>query len=144
MEAYKKRMAIEYRELKERTDKLEKMLDKWDKGTLDFEPTCSWWLLENQLEVMKNYVEILQIRAKIEDIDLTEADNTKTIDSAPVAHAHWVPDESETGEDSNTYKCSACGQIQILIDGTPKENGWAYCPNCGAKMDNARHEEEGR
>jgi len=74
MEAYKIRMAIEYRELKERTDKLEKMLDKWDKGTLDFEPTCSWWwLLKNQLEVMKNYVGILilQTRAKIKDIDLT-------------------------------------------------------------------------
>ena len=135
MEAYKKRMAIEYRELKERTDKLEAMLDKWNKGTLDFEPTCSWWLLENQLEVMKNYVGILQTRAKIEDVDLTEADNAKTIDSVPVAHARWVPDEIETGEDSNTYKCSACGQIQILIDGAPKENGWAYCPNCGAKMD---------
>ena len=135
MEAYKKRMAIEYRELKERTDKLEKMLDKWDKGTLDFEPTCSWWLLENQLEAMKNYVGILQTRAKIEGVDLTEADNAKTIDSVPVAHARWIPDETGTGEDSNTYKCSACGQIQILIDGTPKENGWAYCPNCGAKMD---------
>ena len=53
----------------------------------------------------------------------------------PVVHAHWIPDEIETGEDSNTYKCSACGQIQILIDGTPKENGWNYCPHCGAKMD---------
>ena len=75
MEAYKKRMAIEYRELKERTDKLEKMLDKWNKGTLDVEPTCSWWLLKNQLEVMKDYVGILQTRAKIEDVDLTEADD---------------------------------------------------------------------
>lgn len=75
MEEYKKRMVIEYRELKERTDKLEAMLDKWNKGTLDFEPTCSWWLLENQLEVMKNYVGILQTRAKIEDIDLAEAEN---------------------------------------------------------------------
>ena len=135
MEAYKKRMAIEYRELKERTDKLEAMLDKWNKGTLDFEPTCSWWLLENQLEAMKNYVGILQTRAKIEDVDLTEADNAKTIDSVPVAHAHWIPDESETGEGSNTYKCSACGEIQVLIYGTPKENGWKYCPHCGAKMD---------
>jgi hypothetical protein len=23
----------------------------------------------------------------------------------------------------------------MMIDGTPKENGWAYCPQCGAKMD---------
>ena len=58
----------------------------------------------------------------------------------PVVHAHWIPDEIETGEDSNTYKCSACGEIQVLIYGTPKENGWNYCPHCGAKMD----EEEGK
>ena len=56
-------------------------------------------------------------------------------DVMPVVHAHWVPDESETGDGSNTYKCSACGEIQVLIYGTPNENGWNYCPNCGAKMD---------
>ena len=54
----------------------------------------------------------------------------------PVKHAHWIPDERETGEGSNTYKCSACGEIQMLIEGTPNENGWKYCPNCGARMDN--------
>lgn len=62
-------------------------------------------------------------------------DHAKTIDSAPAVHAHWIPYESETGEGSNTYKCSACGEIQMLIDGTPKENGWKYCPHCGARMD---------
>ena len=71
MEAYKQMMIIEYRELKERADKLATMLDKWDKGTLDFTPTCPRYLLENQLETMKNYVGILQTRAKIEDVDLT-------------------------------------------------------------------------
>ena len=52
----------------------------------------------------------------------------------PVIYAHWIPCENETGEGSNTYKCSACGEIQMLIDGTPKENGWKYCPHCGARM----------
>lgn len=70
MEAYKQMMIIEYRELKERADKLATMLDKWDKGTLDFTPTCSRYLLENQLETMKNYVGILQTRAKLEGVDL--------------------------------------------------------------------------
>ena len=71
MEAYKKRMTIEYSELKDRTEKLAEMLDRWDKGTLDFTPTCPKYLLEKQLEVMKDYVGILQTRAKIEDVDLT-------------------------------------------------------------------------
>lgn len=37
-------------------------------------------------------------------------------DVEPVTHAHWIPDESETGEGSNTYKCSACDTIQIIAD----------------------------
>ena len=53
----------------------------------------------------------------------------------PRKKGKWISCENETGEGSNTYKCSACGGIQMIIDGTPKENGWAYCPHCGAKMD---------
>lgn len=49
MEDYKKRMVTEYRELKERTDKLEIMLN-----------------------VMKDYVGILETKAKIKGIDLTD------------------------------------------------------------------------
>lgn len=58
-----------------------------------------------------------------------------TVGTVPVVHAHWIPCEDKTGEGSNTYKCSSCGGIQILIDGTPKENGWEFCPHCGAKME---------
>ena len=86
MEAYKQRMIIEYRELKERADKLATMLDKWDKGTLDFTPTCPMYLLENQLETMKDYVGILQTRAKLEDVDLNAS-----VDDAPVEKAGWIP-----------------------------------------------------
>lgn len=72
----------------------------------------------------------------IEIIDaLHKVDECQTVDAEPVKHAHWIPDERETGEGSNTYKCSACGEIQMIIEGTPKENGWKYCPNCGAVMD---------
>lgn len=71
MEAYKTRMIIEYRELKDRTEKLAEMLDWWDKGTLDFTPTCPRYLLEKQLDAMRDYVGILQTRAKIEGVDLT-------------------------------------------------------------------------
>ena len=35
MEAYKRRMVIEYQELKERAEKLEAMLDKWENGELN-------------------------------------------------------------------------------------------------------------
>lgn len=64
MEAYKQGMVAEYQELKERAEKLAEMMDKWDKGTLDFTPTCPKYLLEKQLDVMKDYVGLLQTRAK--------------------------------------------------------------------------------
>ena len=32
------------------------------------------------------------------------------------------------------YKCSACKEEFVTIDGTPAENLWNYCPHCGAKM----------
>lgn len=46
----------------------------------------------------------------------------------------WIPSEDETGEGSNTYKCSACGETQMLIDGTPEDNGWIFCPHCGERL----------
>ena len=58
-------------------------------------------------------------------------DHAETIDSAPVVHAHWVACESDEYEDE--YKCSACGIQFIAIE--PQEEGWKYCPCCGAKMD---------
>ncbi len=69
-------------------------------------------------------------------------EHEETIGADPTAHARWIPYESETGEDSNTYKCSSCGRVQIIIDGTPKENGWDYCPHCGAKMDESDTESQ--
>lgn len=34
----------------------------------------------------------------------TEVNNAPTLDVKPVVHAHWIPDERETGEGSNTYR----------------------------------------
>jgi hypothetical protein len=64
----------------------------------------------------------------------TEVNNAPTLDVKPVVHAHRIPYESETGEGSNTYKCSSCGGVQEIIYRTPKENRWNYRPSCGAKM----------
>ena len=32
------------------------------------------------------------------------------------------------------YRCSVCGEEYVLIDGTPKDNGYHFCPNCGSDM----------
>ena len=70
MEDWKERFKIEYYELRERFSKLEYMLSKYEKGTLEFKPNCPIDLLKSQLRVMYNYLCILQERAKLEDIKL--------------------------------------------------------------------------
>ena len=72
MEAYNQRMVNEYRELKERTDKLGIMLDRWLFNDLDLEPSCPFELLDNQFHVMKVYLSILKQRAEIEGVSLDD------------------------------------------------------------------------
>jgi len=48
---------------------------------------------------------------------------------------HWIEDTNGTYTDNHdTWECSECGHAQILLEGTPKDNDYNYCPNCGAKM----------
>ena len=55
-------------------------------------------------------------------------------DVAPVRHGRWESFEDVFME--TCYECSECGLAFYLADGgTPKENKYHYCPNCGAKMD---------
>lgn len=67
---YKERMVKEYQELKEKYSKLHKMLVSYDAGTLDFTPTCPIDLLKEQAACMGRYLYILEVRAKIEKVDL--------------------------------------------------------------------------
>lgn len=67
---YKERLVKEYTELKTRYNRLQEMLNKWDEGKLDFTPTCPRELYNMQLRAMKEYLDILVIRAKFEDIQL--------------------------------------------------------------------------
>ena len=64
------RFKKEYSELKERYNKLHKMLVKHDAGTLEFKLTCPIELLRKQKATMGEYLNILEIRAEIEKIML--------------------------------------------------------------------------
>lgn len=70
LEPYKARMAAEYKELKAKYTKLHKMIVKYDAGTLDFTPTCPIDLLREQKATMGKYLNILEIRAEIENVSL--------------------------------------------------------------------------
>ena len=70
MEDYKERMRNEYRQLKEKYDKLHKIVVKYEAGTLDFSPECPVELLKRQKRAMGEYLNCLEIRAEIEGVEL--------------------------------------------------------------------------
>ena len=55
-----------------------------------------------------------------------------TIEAEPVRHGRWV--HAKTYYESDECNCSLCGQLMTTKIGKRMN----YCPNCGAKMQNAR------
>ena len=68
---YKDRFIAEYYQTKIRYQKLHNMIVKYDAGTLNFTPSCSLELLQKQASVMGQYLYQLEVRAQVEDIDLS-------------------------------------------------------------------------
>ena len=69
-EDFKERFKAEYYQLSLRLYSLTSMLIKWENNMIDFEPKCSKETLENQVIFMQGYIDILRLRAQIEEIDL--------------------------------------------------------------------------
>lgn len=67
---YKERFIAEYIQTRIRYRKLKDMVIKWDKGELNFTPTCPRVLYDKQLKAMKDYLDILEIRASLEKVNL--------------------------------------------------------------------------
>lgn len=67
---YKDRFKAEYEQAKIRHDSLQSMIEKYENGSLDFEPTCEISLLKEQLYRMEGYIYILEARARVEGIEL--------------------------------------------------------------------------
>lgn len=67
---YKDRFKAEYYQLEYRLAKLKEMVDKWDKGTLDFEPTCNRVTYVRQIHAMDKYLRVLEERARVEEVVL--------------------------------------------------------------------------
>lgn len=63
----------------------------------------------------------------------------------PLSEGHWIEHDDWDGD--MYYECSICKEPYCLIDGTPTENLYNYCPNCGAhlpiiKSDRERNEDD--
>lgn len=69
-DTWQERMKREYRETKERYEKLHRMVTKYEAGTLNFTPNCSIELLKQQKRHMGEYLHDLEVRAEIEGVNL--------------------------------------------------------------------------
>lgn len=67
---FKDRFRAEWLQLSIRYEKLKNMVRAWDNGELNFTPRCPRSLYDFQLNVMKDYLMTLEIRAEIEEITL--------------------------------------------------------------------------
>lgn len=69
---YKRRLKIEYKQVKKRYRRLHKMINKYEAGTLEFELNCPIDLLKRQKKAMGEYLNCLELRAEIENVTLEE------------------------------------------------------------------------
>ena len=69
---YKERFKAEYAQLVIRYYGLRNMLEKWDNGTLEFEPTCPRSTYNMQTKAMEDYIAVLEARAVMEDVNLED------------------------------------------------------------------------
>ena len=67
---YKERFKAEYYQIVIRYKKLSAMLEKWDNGTLEFNPICPRSTYNIQVKAMTDYIAILEARAVMEGIVL--------------------------------------------------------------------------
>lgn len=67
-EDYKERFRAECGQVAIRHQKLKAMLEKWDKGELNFTPTCPRSTYDLQIKAMADYIAVLEARAVMEDI----------------------------------------------------------------------------
>ena len=72
MEEYKKRFITEYKELEDRLTKLQRIIERFKDGTLDFTPDTPIEILEMQAHYMKQYLYCLKRRCIYEHIKIEE------------------------------------------------------------------------
>lgn len=70
---YKERFIAEFQQLVIQYRGLASMLNKWDKGELSFSPTCPRSTYNMQIKAMTDYIAVLEARAVMEGINLTDA-----------------------------------------------------------------------
>lgn len=61
---------------------------------------------------------------------LYELDKLPSVSQANTGH--WIEEDMFDGDVA--YRCSKCNELFCIIEGTPQDNEYNFCPNCGADM----------
>lgn len=67
---YRERLKAEYFQTKSRMEKLHRMLIRYRADKIKYDIASPVFVLENQEQCMRQYLEVLEIRAEYENIDL--------------------------------------------------------------------------
>lgn len=51
---------------------------------------------------------------------------------------NWIAEY--IGDGDFAWKCPSCKDMFVLIDGTPQDNNYNYCPSCGQSMAESKTE----
>ena len=89
---------------------------------------------DGSLDVLRRYA---QADSRVEIVALDKNSGPAHARNAGLQRARgrytaFVDSDDWLGTD--VYTCSKCRESYVLVEGTPKENLWHYCPNCGAQM----------
>jgi len=67
-------------------------------------------------------------------IEINEVLNSiPAADVRPVVRGKWT--DKRTIEHDGEWYCTACGKEITIYMGADREDRYAYCPNCGARME---------
>lgn len=66
------------------------------------------------------------------EVEVAYKDDIESLPSAEAVQGEWI--EVEDDYDNIYWECSNCEDAFVLEVGTPKDNNYNFCPNCGARM----------
>ena len=121
-------------------DRYDPYTDKFVRDTIDRQAAIDAFLTELTERERKNLLHTWStVEVKYFVVDMLE----KLPSAQPERKkGKWIAQEDELGEyASGCFECSNCHEVFWVESGTPQDNEYNYCPNCGADM---RGEQDGR
>ena len=101
--------------------------------------------LINKEQAYQTLSEYYHHTGALQHMALKEAlDRVPVVDAMPIRHGHWERHNTYHGDDVSGFidpdwRCSECGE-QANVNAWCMYDLTAFCPNCGAKMDETKDE----